>query len=279
MKINILISALLSLFICTSAFSCTIFYYSYNGQMFFCNNEDWSNPDTEIRFHPAKDGKYAWVSLGFSNGWAQGGVNEKGLCWDWVAGYNVEDWKEDTAKKTLNYNNVNPSEKMISECATVEDAIKFYEKYNEVSFSYARTMIADRFGNSVIIGWKDGQIYIQRKNNNLQSFGYKGDVVESHFDNITNNIDLDCLTDALDKAHQEGKYPTQYSNIISLSENKIYLYKTHNYNEHVVIDYLKMLNKPFAVFKISDLFDNTRNYDDIILIKRDKTMKKIKASL
>jgi hypothetical protein len=75
---------------CFQAISCTIFCFTYDGKTYFCNNEDFSNPDTEIRFYPAKKGKYAWVYFGFSNNWAQGGVNEKGLCWDWVAGYKEE---------------------------------------------------------------------------------------------------------------------------------------------------------------------------------------------
>ena len=103
-----------------TSLACTIFYFVKDGKAFFCNNEDFSNQDTELRFYPAKFGKYAWVYFGFSNDWAQGGVNEKGLCWDWVAGFENTGWKSDKTKKTYKGN---LSEKIITQCATVEEAL------------------------------------------------------------------------------------------------------------------------------------------------------------
>lgn len=265
MRKRILLYFIICLLTNLDAFPCTIFCFTINGKTYFCNNEDFSNPNTEIRFYPAKNGKYAWVYFGFDNNWAQGGVNEKGLCWDWVAGYKEDSWKEDKTKKIVRGN---LSEKIITECETVEEAIKIYENYNESSFSYARTMIADRFGNSAIIGWKDGKIYIQRKNKNLQAFGFGGKAVESYFSDNKGDINIKYLSDALNAAHQEGRYPTQYSNIISLIDGKIYLYKTHNYSEYVEIDYLRKLKEPYSKYKMADLFDVNRSYPGVILIKR-----------
>lgn len=255
---------LLVLFIALDVSACTIFYFVHNGNMYFCNNEDWSNPDTEIRFHPASNGKYAWVYFGFSNNWAQGGVNEKGLCWDWVAGYRVEDWKFDKSKKAFNGN---LSEEMVKKCATVDEAIDFLKQYNETSFSYARMMIADQQGNSAILGWKDGQLDIQRNSGALQAFGYKGHEVQKCFASQPPEIDLDFISQTLDSAHQEGKYPTQYSNVISISEGKIYLYKSHNYGEYIEIDYLKILSRESSKHKIVDLFANPDSHSDIKLVR------------
>lgn len=267
-------SLILSLGVCFNATPCTIFCFTQNGKTYFCNNEDFSNPDTEIQFYPGTKKKYAWVYFGFSNDWAQGGVNEKGLCWDWVAEYNENDWKEDRRKKNFNGN---LSEKMITECETVEEAIKFYEKYNEASFSYARTMIADRFGNSVIIGWKNGEMDIQRNTNNLQAFGYGGQNVESYFSKNPGERNIAYLAGALNAAHQEGQYPTQYSNIISLSDGKIYLYKDHDYSEYVEIDYLEKLNNDYSKYKISELFDTNKSFSAISLVKQDSTDNKLQG--
>jgi hypothetical protein len=245
----------ISLFLITNAFPCTIFYFVKDGKAYFCNNEDFSNPDTEIRFYPAKFGKYAWVYFGFSNDWAQGGVNEKGLCWDWVAGYEGTGWEKDKSKKTFNGN---LSEKIITKCTSVEEAIKYYEKYNEESFSYARIMLADKYGNSAIVGWKNGKFFVERNQNKLHAFGYKGDSVYSYFSNNQQDKNIHYFSKVLDVAHQEGVYPTQYSNIISLDDGKIYLYKSHDFSSFVEINYLERLKEKFAKFKISELFNENR---------------------
>ncbi len=263
-KTIFLISAI---FLFSYSYPCTIFYFVKNGKAYFCNNEDFSNPDTEIRFYPARFGKYAWVYFGFSNDWAQGGVNEKGLCWDWVAGYENTGWKPDKSKKTFKGN---LSEKIITRCATVEEAIKYYEKYNEESFSYARIMLADNLGNSAIVGWKNGNFFVERSHNKLQAFGYKGDTVYSYFSNNQREINIDSCPKVLDLAHQEGIYPTQYSYIISLNEGKIYLYKTHNYSEFIEINYVDIINnEKSAKFKISKLFDENRQLKYMTLRRSD----------
>ena len=263
----ILVSGIIT---CSNAFCCTMFTFTNNGKTYFCNNEDNPNPDTEIRFYPSENGKYAWVYLGNPNDWAQGGVNEKGLCWDWWAGFSEESWKEDSAKITINGN---PSETMITQCATVEEAINFYESYNEFGFSYGRIMITDKSGNSVIIGWKDGKMSVTRKDKDLFAQGYRGNVVESYFSNIQGVKDLRYMTGALSAAHQNGKSPTQYSNIICLNDGKIILYKYCNFDEFVELDYTKILKKGFAAYKISDLFDEKRKMQDVLIVKNDSLSK------
>lgn len=267
----LLISSVLA---CSKTFCCTMFTFTNNGKTFFCNNEDNPNPDTEIRFYPSENGKYAWVYLGNPNDWAQGGVNEKGLCWDWWAGFNVEGWKEDSTKITINGN---PSETMIVKCATVEEAIDFYEKYNEPGFSYGRIMITDKSGNSVILGWKDGKMSVTPKDKDILAQGYRGNVVKSYFSNIKGEKDLKYMTGALSAAHQNGKSPTQYSNIICLNDGKIILYKNCDFDEFIELDYVKILKKGFAVYKISDLFDEKRKIQDVLIIKNDSLSESVTA--
>ena len=276
---KVLIFLVSSLIACSNAFSCTMFTFTSNGKTYFCNNEDNPNPDIEIRFYPSKNGNYAWLYLGNPNDWAQGGVNEKGLCWDWWAGFTVEGWKEDSTKITINGN---PSETMIAKCATVDEAIGFYEKHNEPGFSYGRIMISDKSGNSVIIGWKDGKMSVTRKNKDLLAQGYRGNVIKSYFSNIQGEKDLRYMAGALSAAHQNGKSPTQYSNIIYLNKSptqysniiylndgKIILYKYCNFNEFVELNYTKILKKGFAVYKISDLFEKKRKMQDVLIMKND----------
>ncbi|HEY4786697.1 MAG TPA: hypothetical protein VIH57_11635 [Bacteroidales bacterium] len=249
-----------------NALSCTIFCFTRDGQTYFGNNEDYSNPDTEIRFYPAQKGKYAWVYLGFSDNVAQGGVNEKGLCWDWVAMKSETGWKFDKTKKILNGY---PYDKMITECATVEEALNFYEKYNEPSFAHAVIFIADKLGNSVIIGCKKGKIFIRRNEDNLQAFGYGGQAVEYYFSGNPGERNIDYMAEALNKAHQEEGYPTQYSNIISSSDGKLYLYFFHDYCRYMVIDYALKLKQSYTRYKMRDLFDGTKSFPGMTLKKQD----------
>ena len=74
--------------------ACTIFVLTDTNRALFCNNEDWSDPNTRIWFVPAQPKRYGHVYVGFDNGWAQGGLNTEGLAFDWVAGYK-EEWSPD----------------------------------------------------------------------------------------------------------------------------------------------------------------------------------------
>jgi hypothetical protein len=248
----------------SNAYSCTIFCVVENGKVYFCNNEDWSDTNTIIKFRPAQKGKYGWVYLGYNDNWAQGGVNDQGLCWDWVAGKEEKSWKADSKKITLKGN---PSEKMITKCSSLDEAIKFYTKYNEPAFASARMMIADKNGNSAILSWKDGKLNIERTGGKLLAFGYKGAEVDSFFKTNTSKETIRSLTEALNCSHQEGKYPTQYSNIISLTDGKLYLFKSHNFQKYAKIDYLTELKKHKKSIKISELFSDDFNKTEIRLVE------------
>ncbi len=69
----------------TAALACTIFTAADEDTVLAGNNEDWKSENTRIWFTPAKDGKYGGVFFGFRNGYPQGGMNEKGLFYDWAA--------------------------------------------------------------------------------------------------------------------------------------------------------------------------------------------------
>jgi hypothetical protein len=65
--------------------ACTIFVLTDRNRALFFNNEDWLNPKTRIWFVPAGDGYFGCAYVGFDDGYAQGGLNTKGLAFDWVA--------------------------------------------------------------------------------------------------------------------------------------------------------------------------------------------------
>jgi hypothetical protein len=110
---------------------------------------------------------------------------------------------------------------------------------------------------------------VTRKNKDLLAQGYRGNVVKSYFPNIQGEKDLRYMAGALSAAHQNGKSPTQYSNIICLNDGKIILYKNSNFNEFVELDYITILKNGFAKYKISDLFDEKRKMQNVLIVKND----------
>jgi Penicillin V acylase and related amidases len=135
-----------------SVYACTIFTLTDTNQALFCNNEDWKDPNTRIWFVPSRRGRYGCAYVGFDNGWAQGGLNSDGLAYEWVAGHKAR-WQRDPKMMSIEGN---PAQRMLESSATVEGAIAFFQTHWEPSFEYARILIADRTGASVIIGAKDG---------------------------------------------------------------------------------------------------------------------------
>jgi len=51
----------------------TIILLTDGNDVLFCNNEDWSDPKTRIRFIPGDDARHGCVFVGFENGRGQGG--------------------------------------------------------------------------------------------------------------------------------------------------------------------------------------------------------------
>jgi penicillin V acylase-like amidase (Ntn superfamily) len=152
--------------------ACTIFVVTDGQHVLFCNNEDWSNPKTKIWFVPGTK-QYGCACVGFNNGWGQGGLNTEGLAFDWVAGYK-EKWEPDLKLARVKGN---PAERMLESCATLQEAIAFFQTHWEPSFSYAKILIASRTGESVIIGARDGRLSIETKKES-RALGYRGQLAQ-----------------------------------------------------------------------------------------------------
>jgi hypothetical protein len=203
----------------SSVEACTIFVLTDTNRALFCNNEDWSNPRTRIWFVPAGDGHLGRAYVGFDNGWAQGGLNTAGLAFDWVAGFK-EKWEADPRLKSVKGN---PSERMLETCATIQDAIAFYRTSWEPGFSYAKILVADRSGNSVIIGSRDGQLQVEPASR-CRGFGYGQRTLDKLLvkppePSVTNGAAIlrACL--------QDGQYATKYSSIFDLKSGDIFLFQ------------------------------------------------------
>ncbi|WP_247234240.1 hypothetical protein [Telluribacter sp. SYSU D00476] len=209
--------SILGMVLAVPVYACTIFVLTDAERTLFFNNEDYSNPATRIWFLPGGKGYYGMAYVGFDNDWAQGGVNTVGLAFDWVAGVNEQYVPAPHLLKLRG----NPSERMLESCATVEEAIAFYQKYQEPSFSYARIMIADKSGASVIIGARNGQLYFARSNQS-RGFGYGEKALKEHLTKAPQPTVQGGLP-ILQACLQQGQYATKYSSIYDLRSGDIYL--------------------------------------------------------
>ncbi len=200
------------------AVACTIFVLTDGTRALFFNNEDWLNPKTRIWFVPSGPHRLGCAYVGFDDGYPQGGLNTRGLAFDWVAGY-AETWEPNPRMKKVHGK---PAERMLETCATVDDAIAFYRLNWEPGFFRARILVADPTGASAIIGAKDGELLVERSEQS-RGFGYCGlrlqkTLAEPPEATVSNGARIlrGCL--------QRGPTATKYSNVFDLKTSEIFLF-------------------------------------------------------
>ena len=246
--------------------ACTIVMATKNGIVLVGNNEDWKSRDTKLWFIPASEDEYGRVCFGFDRdfGFAQGGMNDQGLFIDANAlaptGWKAEDGKPAFRGAIM--------DRILAECATVEDAIAFFEKYNTSSLSRARFPIADKAGASVIVEWAQGKVqfvkpetHYQISTNFVMTNYPEGDYPCWRYNKADQlfrqekNISVELIKDILDATHQEGSYPTVYSNIFDLRNRIVYLYHLHDFDHVVKIKLSEKLKEGKKSYNIPSLFD------------------------
>ncbi|UCE41424.1 MAG: hypothetical protein JSV17_00065 [Candidatus Aminicenantes bacterium] len=246
-----------------TSFSCTMFTLTKNGITLVGNNEDWKNPNTKIWFALPEKGKYGTVYFSFDDMNPQGGMNDQGLVFDYMATQPLE------VKNSLHKVKFRGDlmQKVMRECATVEEALKLIDKYNLQYFRKFQVMIVDKSGDSAII---EGDV-IQRKKGNFQvctnfylSQLEEGEEIPCDRYKIAtkllnnNELTIDAFRNILSAVHQEGDWGgTQYSNIYDVNRGLVYLYHFHNYENVVVINLEEEFKKGKHTIDIPSLFPDT----------------------
>ena len=197
--------------------ACTIFVLTDGERTLFFNNEDWSNPVSRIWFVPAPEGFYSCVYVGFENNGSEGGMNSAGLAFDWVAGFS-ETW---TPYKSMQAVGGRTSERMLETCATVDEAISFYERFREPQFNRAKILVADKSGASAIIGAHDGKLHVEKARHS-RGFGYGRQTLNAMLkaDTLPN---LPAGLEILQACEQKGEFATKYSSAFDLHSGEISL--------------------------------------------------------
>jgi len=232
----------------SSAYSCTGFCVSQGDVVLVGNNEDWKNPSTKVWYEPVEKGKYGRLYFGFDNFYPQGGMNEKGLVFD---GFATAPHK---VTKSLNKPTFggNLMDKVMSECATVEEALRIFDKYNLQFMERAMFFIADEHGDSAII---EGDEIIRKKGKYqvITNF-YQSEVKPERITcgrykiadamlKEADEVSIDLCKRVLAATHAEGSHPTLYSNIYDVRRKVVYLYHFHNFLNEVKIDLAEELKK------------------------------------
>jgi hypothetical protein len=232
----------------SSVYACTGFCVSQGDVVFVGNNEDWKNPSTKMWYEPGEKGTYGRVYFGFDNFYPQGGMNEKGLVFDGFA------TAPHRIKKSLNKPTYggNLMDKVMSECATVEEALQIFDTYNLKFMERAMFFIADERGDSAIIEGdevirKAGKYQVitnfyqsEVKPERIRCGRYKiADAMLKEADEVS----VDLCQRVLAATHNEGSHPTLYSNVYDVKRRIVYLYHFHNFLNEVKIDLVEELQK------------------------------------
>jgi hypothetical protein len=251
--------------------ACTIFTASDSGTVLFGNNKDTMKTKSYYWVVPAGAENYGGIYFGHDNFFAQGGINEKGLALDGSA----------LRPASLNRHPELPplphmklSERLLGQCATVEEALKWVKQYNWGGSWGAQIHLADATGDAAVIGpGADGELAFTRKkpgdgylvstNFNLANPSTGGfpcqryEIVTRMFEqrNAAEALTVDHIRSILDATHQEGAVVnTAYSYIFDLRQGVIYLYHWYQFDEVVVLKVADELAKGAARTPIRDLF-------------------------
>ncbi len=242
--------------------ACTIIKATHNGTTFIGNNEDGTDPITFLWFKPASKNKYGCIYFTLSDKWPQGGMNDQGLFYDGTAG----PVKEILNSKDKPVFNGNLSQKMLEECADVDEAIALLRKYNLEYFWNGQMFLADKYGNSAIIegdtiiySEKSYQVATNFYHSNPKIGGfpcYRYDAAEAMIQNMP-VLSFDAVTTIMQAVHLEGYSFTQYTTIHDLKGLKIRYYKDSDFKSYIEIDLVAELEKGERRIQTEDFFNES----------------------
>jgi hypothetical protein len=279
MKIK-LIFCLLSICIVTTSecYPCSTFSATVGNSNLAGNSEDWNDLNSMVKFFPSQSGRFGKFIFGFED-WglsfcSWGGVNDQGLFYDWLS--TTQRNPDFHATGTINYSGI-LADKMLDECATVDEAIALFQRYNCPGIGGAHIFVADRFGNSVVMEeGENNTVAVIRRNGNYQvatNFlnAYLSDpemyrwVQCPRYEYIDQTLrDTDTISVELYKSilyhvgNNGNMSPTIYSNIYDFNTGKMYIYNYYNFEEVLVLDIDTELAKGFRFLKLPDLFSKVK---------------------
>lgn len=252
--------------------NCTIITASNDKNVLYANNEDTHFKELIIGFIPASDGKYGSVKFGYmydGNQNYQGAVNDQGLIWD----VNSVAKTKMTAHPEKPYSHLkdNYLSYLTNSVSSVREAIELARKFDFGDSMKIQIHIADASGDAVVISpGPDGEVVFTRKgatdryivstNFSLADDGknkcWRYDKANEMLAAAGNSeFTVDYISRIIEEVHLRTIQSfTLYSNIVDLTNRKIYLYYMSQYNERIELDIDEELKKGFRVVDMSSLF-------------------------
>jgi tetratricopeptide (TPR) repeat protein len=249
--------------------SCTIVMVSHGDAVLIGNNEDWTFPFNKIWVVPASEGEYGRICFGFAfdlkGRYTSGGVNDQGLFIDGNGLSGSTGWKPVEEKPT--FSGI-LEDHILAHCATVEDAIRFFQENNVPNLKTGRFPIADKSGASVIVEWGLGKTQFLRGkgayqiSTNFIASNYKPEEYPCYryklADKLLGNVkeySVEVIRNVLAATHYlSSSTVTLFSYICNLKTGDLYVYNFHHFEEVARMNLFDELKKGENEYYIPRLF-------------------------
>jgi hypothetical protein len=246
----------------TSAQACTGVFACDDTQALFGNNEDWSDPVTYI-WTQSRAGAYDRVYLGYGDFWPQGGMNERGLCFDGFATVN-NPVTPNPKLPPLPWNYVDI---MMSDFSTVAEVADYLLEHDRTTMASYQLFFADSTGNSLIaegdsLVWIEGDWQVCT--NFYQTEPGIGGWPCWRYQTATamlesmDQLDHDYIRDILDACHVSW---TLYSNIFDLRQKTLRIFHERDYSTYVHFTFAQIMEDITTPMLISELMNMTSVQD------------------
>jgi len=246
--------------------SCTVVSAADDDIALAGKNEDWTGLFAKIHFIPASEGKFGRVYFGFDVLRSpQGGMNEKGLFFDGASAEEVQVPRDPS--KPDHGREMGLIFKAMEECSTVEEVLRYFERYDYSGKWEGQYLVADQFGNSAII---EPLTVIRKKGRHqvITNFLQSRIPPETSQDpryrlavrllEESDEVTVNLLRRVLSATHWEeysgSMTVTLYSYICDLKRGEIYIYNFHDFDQAVKINLQEELVKGESVRTIASLF-------------------------
>jgi penicillin V acylase-like amidase (Ntn superfamily) len=236
--------------------ACTFFSYTGADLVLFGNSEDHYDENTFLWYVPGSDDEYGCLFLGFSTGFAQGGVNTAGLAFD-AAGIDstpLNDHPELPTPDPMNF-----CEIVLRHCGTVDEAIALISSYNLSYVTMAQFQFTDATGASVVVApgpnreiafVRSEGTYEVTTNTNTAIYPQQHQQCPRHrkvstalakIDSGESQLSIATFAAILESvAFTAGPSETMYSNVFDLANDLVYVYYRHDFGRIVVLDLKEM---------------------------------------
>lgn len=229
------------------------------GTLLGCN-EDWPNPYAFIKITPPETGKYGTLLFDFQTGGPPfSGINDQGLAFD-LFGLPEKPLPKTPGKPHADQRLIS---RIITQCATVEEAIEMMRQYNPDFLRRIQMMFVDQSGDAAIIETNE---IIHRKTAGslvVTNFRQSDPDPETYpcprYAAVTealkhNPADLPLMEKLLYTTRMKDPVTTQYSTIYDLKRGIAHLYLFHDFNTRVSLNLREEIAKGKRTIALADLF-------------------------